>query len=186
MVGVCLPPFPAREGGRGEKWEPKTVTMGDIMKERVKRIYVDASTALGMFDANETRRQQTKVFWDAVRNGEVIALLSDVLNEEAKSEHVRDFLAELPKFRIKWIDATVESDALAQRYIDQNVVSMNSLNDCRHVALATLENADGIVSWNLGDMVKRAKKYNSVNAAHGHREIKIVTPNKYEEIYNEK
>jgi hypothetical protein len=53
-----------------------------------------------------------------------------------------------------------------------------------HVALATLE-ADGVVSWNLRDMVKREKKYNSVNTEQNYRKIKILTPNRYKEIYDE-
>jgi hypothetical protein len=82
------------------------------------------------------------------------------------------------------IDSTVESDNLAEQYIDAKVISDKSMNDCRHVALATY-NADGVVSWNLRDMVKREKKYNSVNKAQNCREIKILTPNRYKEIYDE-
>jgi predicted nucleic acid-binding protein len=151
-----------------------------------KRIYVDTTVVLGNFDKGENRRRDTTVFWNAVRSGEIVAIVSNVLDGELKqpSEHVRDFIAELPQVQIERIVSTDESDDLAEQYIAEKVVGRGSFNDCRHVALATIF-ADGIVSWNLGDMVKRADKYNSVNATHDYPEIKIVTPNLYKEIYNE-
>jgi len=93
-------------------------------------------------------------------------------------------LDSLPESQVKRVVPTAQSDALAKLYIAEGVVTENSLNDCRHIALATIE-ADGVVSWNLHDMVKRAEKYNSVNTAAKHRTIKIVTPNQYKEIYND-
>jgi predicted nucleic acid-binding protein len=156
------------------------------MTESVKHVYVDTSVVLGTFDPDETRREQTAIFWQAVKNDEIVALISDILDDEVKdpSENVRGFLAGLPESQIKWINATIESNTLARQYIDAKVVSENSLNDCRHVALATIENAGGIVSWNLHDMVKRADRYNSVNMAQKYHKIKIVTPDRYKEIDN--
>jgi hypothetical protein len=138
-----------------------------------------------MFDPDETRREQTAVFWNAVQSGEIVAVMSGVLAAELQDSSGRAwaFFDSLPVPQIKWVESTVESDNLAERYIDAKVVSGNSLNDCRHVALATY-NADGIVSWNLRDMVKREEKYNSVNTEQNCRKIKILTPNRYKEIYN--
>ena len=148
---------------------------------------MDTTVVLGNFDIGESRRTDTKSFWDAVRNGEIVAAVSNVLDGELKSNvvaRVQSFLAALPKNQVERTVATDESDNLAEQYIAAGVVGRGSFNDCRHVALATLL-ADGVVSWNLGDMVKRAHKYNSVNVAQGYSEIKIVTPNRYKEIYNE-
>ena len=154
------------------------------MVKKVKRIYVDSTVVLGHFDISETRRQETDVFWDAVQNGEVVVIASDVLDDEIKSEHARDFLVSLPESNVVWIDTTTESTALAKLYISEKVIGESSLNDCHHVALATVF-ADGIVSWNMKDMVNRHKKYNNVNKAHGYPEIKIVTPDNFKEIHNE-
>jgi predicted nucleic acid-binding protein len=152
----------------------------------IKRIYVDTSVVLGKFDIDETRRQQTEVFWQAVRSGEIIAVLSDVMEIElrASASRVRQYLSELPNYQKEWVEVSIESNTLAKRYITENVISENSLNDCRHIALASLH-ADGIVSWNLKDMVKREKKYNQVNVTTGYRKIKILTPDRYKEIYHE-
>jgi len=156
------------------------------MHRKIQRIYADTSVVLGMFDPDETRREQTAMFWDAVQSGEIVAVLSSVFAAELKDTSGRAwaFLNSLPQSHIKRIEPTVESDNLARQYIDAKVISDKSLNDCRHVALATY-NADGIVSWNLRDMVKRAEKYNNVNTAAKCRKIKIVTPNRYKEIFND-
>ena len=155
------------------------------MDSKKKRIYVDTTVVLGNFDIGEARLAGTKLFWDAVRNGKIIAIVSDVFRAELKDDNIDKalrFLATLPKDQIERTGATDESDNLAEQYVAAGIVGRGSFNDCRHVALATIL-ADGIVSWNLGDMVKRAGKYNSVNIAQGYPEIKIVTPNKCEEIY---
>ena len=157
------------------------------MDKNIKRIYVDTSVVLGNFDIDEIRRTDTELFWNAVRNGEIVAIVSDVLDGELKKEmieRVQRFFASLPESQVEQIIITDEAKELSERYIAENVVGSGSRNDCRHVALATIL-ADGVVSWNLGDMVKREDKYNNVNMAQGYRKIKIVTPNKYKEICNE-
>jgi len=158
--------------------------MKNIMNKKIQRIYVDTTVVLGHFDIDATRRQETDVFWDAVRKGQVIAVVSNVLDEETKSKHAREFLAELPKSQIERIVSTDESEALAKQYVTAKVVTERALNDCRHIAIAAIY-ADGVVSWNMNDMVNRHEKYNSVSMKQGYRRIKIVTPNKYKEICNE-
>ena len=155
------------------------------MAKRVKRIYADSTVVLGHFDIGEARRRETDVFWNAVQNGEVVAVMSNVLADEIKTEQARDFLASLPKSQVERIESTDKSDALAKQYIAEKVITENHWNDCRHVALSTIY-ADGIVSWNMKDMVKREKRYNSVNVLQGYSETKIVTPNNFEEIHNGK
>ena len=157
------------------------------MERKVKRVYVDTTVVLGNFDEGESRRQHTKEFWDAVRNGTIVAITSDVLRGELREDNIErasQFLATLPKNQLEQVAISEEARMLSEQYIADGVVGKGSRNDCRHVALATIL-ADGIVSWNMGDMVKRADKYNSVNVAQGYPEIKIVTPDKYKEIDNE-
>jgi hypothetical protein len=150
-----------------------------------KRIYVDTTVVLGNFDKGENRRRDTEVFWNAVRSGEIVAIVSDVMTGELKEDKIElvlHFLNELPESQIEQVIATQEAKDLAEAYIAKNVVGSGCRNDCRHIALATIV-ADGIVSWNMKDMVKRADKYQNVNLGEGYPPIKIVTPNQYKEIY---
>ena len=60
---------------------------------------------------------------------------------------------------------TEEAIKLADTYITEKVVGKTSLEDCRHIALATINRVDVLASWNFKHIVnlKRIKEYNSVN-----------------------
>jgi predicted nucleic acid-binding protein len=154
--------------------------MENVMEKKNKRVYVDSSVASAMYDTND-HPEKTRAFWQAVVNEEVIIIASDVLRDELNDAppHVREYFAALPKSQIEWIESTDESNGLAKRYITEDVVGDKNLNDCRHVALATIAEADVLVSWNFKHIVKLNKicRYNAINKLLGYREIEIRTPN---------
>jgi len=158
------------------------------MKKEVKRVYVDTSV-VGVVADEESKQLQTKPFWDAVRNGEIMIVVSGVLESELEGapQHVRDFFDSIPESQIERVVSTDESDTLAERYIAEKVVGESNLNDCKHVALATICNADVLVSWNCKHIVnvERGKGYNSVNEKLGYPRIEIRTPYPYEVIHDE-
>ncbi|MGL6225409.1 MAG: hypothetical protein ACRC10_02145 [Thermoguttaceae bacterium] len=71
-----------------------------------------------------------------------------------------------------------KSNGLAEQYIAENVVGPTSLDDCKHIALATLAKADVLVSWNFRHIVNvsRIKGYNGINMKLGYSQIEIRTP----------
>ena len=155
------------------------------MTNRIKRIYVDTSVVGGVFDAEFKR--QTKPLWDAVRNGKIIVIVSDVLESEIdrSPKHVQDFLNELPKSHIEIVRQTEEARSLAAQYITDGVVGRTSFDDCLHIALATIARADVLVSWNFKHIVniRRIRGYNGVNMKLDYPQIEIRTP--YEVINDE-
>ena len=152
---------------------------------KIKRVYVDSSAVGGKF--NTRLAEQTKPFWNAVEQGEIIAIVSDVLEDELETapERARNFYYSLPKSQFKRVVSTDESNDLAERYIAEGVVGASSLADCKHIALATLAHADVLVSWNFKHIVNvdRIRGYNSVNMKLGYSQIEIRTPS--EVIYGE-
>jgi len=159
--------------------------MDNIEKEgNIPRIYVETSVVSGMFDDND-HPIKARPFWEAVQSGHIIVVVSDVLQQEiaAAPQCVRDFLNSLPESQVERIASSMESEVLAVWYIAKRVVGESSLNDCRHIALATVAKTDAIVSWNFRHIVKRSDKYNGVNKKFGYSEIAIKTP--YEVIHDE-
>ena len=158
------------------------------MTKKVKRIYVDTSVVGAVID-EESRQQQTKPFWDAVHRGEIVIIVSDVLDDELTGapQQVRDFFDGLPESQIERVVSTQESRDLADKYISENVVGKSSLTDCRHIALATIANADVLVSWNFKHIVNvdRIRGYNSVNEKLSYQRIEIRTPYPYEVLHDE-
>ena len=67
---------------------------------------------------------------------------------------------------------------MADKYITEKVVGKTSLEDCRHIALATIYRVDTLASWNFKHIVNldRIKGYNSVNLRLGYPTIEIRTP----------
>ena len=157
--------------------------MKNFEKEKM-RVYVDMSVFYGA-PAKEFS-QDSKIFWDAVRSGGIILIVSDVLVEELKRapEYVRRLFDLLPESLIERIESTNESDNLASQYIAEKVVGESNLDDCKHIALATIAGADALVSWNFRHIVYRRAGYNDINEKLGYPSIKIQTPNQKEATHD--
>ena len=78
----------------------------------------------------------------------------------------------------EFVNSDIESAKLAKKYIDENIVGKSSVADCLHIALATIKNADILVSWNFKHIINVVKiiGYNSVNLAEGYKQIDIRSP----------
>jgi len=155
-----------------------------VRRRIIRRVYVDGCAIGGLFNQYA---EQTKPFWDAVQNGEITIIVSDVFDQEVEKapQCVRDFFDALPESQMERVVSTDESDALAEKYIAEKVVGPKSLADCKHIALATLANASVIVSWNFSHMVNKTRilGYNGINMKLGYPQIDIRTP--YEVINDE-
>ena len=67
---------------------------------------------------------------------------------------------------------------LADTYIKEKVVGKTSIEDCRHIAMATIYKVDVLASWNFKHIVNldRIKGYNSVNLRLGYTMIEVRSP----------
>ena len=155
------------------------------MENRKKRVYVDSSVIYGA--PRKEFSQDSRRFWEAFRNGEFVIIASDVLEDEMERapQGIQNRFDTLPKFQTERVVSTDESDYLAAQYIAEGVVGTTHADDCRHIAVATLSDADVLVSWNFGDIVYRRAGYNDVNEKLGYRNIKIQSPRQFLEVNNE-
>jgi hypothetical protein len=154
---------------------PLFVKKNHTMKQRV---YVDTSIVGGYFATEFSK--DTIPFFESVENGERIILLSDVLDKELRNApmHVKQLLQTMPSASVEKVVMTPEAEWLANSYIEAKVVGKSSLDDCRHIAIATLCKADVLASWNFKHIVNltRIKGYNAINLLHGYSTIEIRTP----------
>ena len=143
-----------------------------------KRVYIDTSVVGGQFDKEFSA--DTIPFFDAVENGKLIILVSDLVEAEllGAPQHVRDFLTTLPAQQIENIRLTQDAADLANHYILAKVVGQTSRADCQHIAMATLEKVDVLASWNFKHIVNldKIRGYNGINYQLGHNMIEIRTP----------
>ena len=88
---------------------------------------------------------------------------------------------------VSFVELTQESFDLANQYIMEKVVGKTSNDNCVHIALATINRADVLISWNFKHIVnlERIHGYNSVNLKLGYPTLEIRSPKEmidYEDI----
>ncbi len=144
----------------------------------MNRIYLDTSVFGGYFDAEF--ELWTKVLFDKINKSEFKVIYSRLTDIELNPapEQVRNLANSLPQTALEFVDISDEATALAEQYLNENVVGKTSRADCIHIALATLNNADVLVSWNFKHIVNinRIRGYNAVNYKFGHKILEIRTP----------
>ncbi len=144
----------------------------------IKRVYIDTSVIGGQFDKEFS--SDTTPFFDCVTKGEVIIIVSDLLEAELlrAPSHVRQFLLTIPETFVERIRLTEEAANLGDKYIEAKVVGKTSRADCQHIAMATVVHADVLVSWNFKHIVNldKIRGYNGINYQFGYSMIEIRTP----------
>jgi predicted nucleic acid-binding protein len=142
------------------------------------RLYFDTSVFGGILD-QEFDNLTVKLF-DMVRRGEIICVFSDLTETELENapERIKDHFLNLPEEYLEHAEITEETFNLANEYIEEKVVGPTSLDDCVHIATATLNKVDYLVSWNFKHIVNvfRIRGYNSINLKNGHIQLDIRSP----------
>jgi len=144
----------------------------------MRTFYLDTSVFGGKFD--EEFAFWTDKFFDRVFQTNIILLYSDVIDDELSSapDDVTSFVNSIPDNRLQHINLDEEAVKLAKNYIAENVVGPSSMADCFHIAIATIQKADLLVSWNFKHIVniERIHGYNSVNLKYGYQTLEIRNP----------
>jgi len=113
-------------------------------------------------------------------NNEITFIVSDLLNLEliGAPKNVRELLHKYSADKFERVELTDEAILLADTYIVEKVVGKTSLEDCRHIALATINKVDVLASSNFKHIVNldRIKGYNSFNYRLGYPMIEIRIP----------
>jgi hypothetical protein len=93
-------------------------------------------------------------------------------------ERVRNYFETIKDEFKEKVFVTPEGLKLAQTYVDEKVVGETSLDDCIHIATATLSRVNMLVSWNFKHIVNiyRIRGYNSINLRLGYPTLEIHSP----------
>ena len=142
------------------------------------KVYVDTSTIGGCFD--EEFKEWSVALFEEFKAGIKLIMLSDLTLQELElaRKEVREKILEVSANNQITIGITDEAIILAETYINEGALTNKSYNDALHIALATLNNADVLASWNFKHIVNlsRIKLYNSINLKLGYHIIEIRTP----------
>jgi predicted nucleic acid-binding protein len=148
------------------------------MEHKRLTLYIDTSVIGGYFDVEFA--EVTQSLFDNLENSYYNLMYSSVTENELLNapKQVRDFLETIPNNLKKKVELTEEAVNLADKYIEEKVVGKTSREDCFHIALATINKADILVSWNFKHIVNvfRIRGYNAVNLKLGYSQIDIRSP----------
>ena len=126
-------------------------------------------------------KQVTLRLFDEVKRGRYEVFISEVVIREinrAPEEKViklRDLIRELNP---EELSVDENSQTLANRYIEQGIIPVKYEDDALHIAVASVNDLDVMVSWNFTHIVKvkTKREVTGINALMGYKEIEIYSP----------
>lgn len=146
------------------------------------RVYIDTSVIGGYFD-EEFTEWTVKLFKEFEKKAK-IPVVSDLTLQELENapKHIVAFFESIKTERVMLDNESIQ---LARNYIKEKAITVKSFNDALHIAAATVNRLDVLVSWNFKHIVNldRIRLYNSVNLKNGYPLMEIRTPR---EILTEK
>ena len=143
-----------------------------------RRIYSDTSALGGCFDPAYEYASRRLI--DAFIAGQSRLVLSDLTLLELSNapQRVQALLDEIPQTNIEYVEIIQSALDLADMYIQQGAIGAANLADAQHIAIATVNQVDALVSWNFKHVVRlwRIQEYNAVNQRQGYPALEIHSP----------
>lgn len=149
---------------------------------RKLKLYIETSVWNFLFadDAPE-KRDVTESLFKEVELGEYEIYISEVVEREIEkaSREIRKQLAGMmKKYHPYVLEDDAESRKLVYNYVENGLLSDGQLADLLHIGIATINEMDVLVSWNLKHIVRMKTRtmVNEINHLCGYRGIEICTP----------
>jgi len=145
---------------------------------KLQRVYLDTSVLGGCFDP-EFATWSNGLLQD-FRNGLFKPLLSQVTATELQDapEKVQIVYAEVLALGAEFVEASENALELAEAYQAHGILRPKFYDDGLHIAIATVGEADVLVSWNFKHIVHfdKIRMFNAVNLEYGYKPLQIFSP----------
>jgi len=146
------------------------------------KIYLE-TTVFNFFFAEDSpdKRQDAIKLFEEIKQGKYIPYTSDyVLQELLKAEEPKrtKMVNLLDQYGIKLIALDTNAEGLADKYVIEKIIPTKYRMDGIHIAMATINNLDIIVSYNFHHIVKLKTIIGteSINLREGYKRIGIYSP----------
>jgi predicted nucleic acid-binding protein len=147
----------------------------------VPKLFLETSVFNFYVDGKQGQKQQeTQKLFAAIKSGKYEAYTSTAVTEEltAAPKAKFDAMNGLIKQYVKEVfDPDVDSKSLADMYVAKHIIPPKSWDDGLHIAVATVENLDFVVSCNMGHIDKRKTMIGTgfINLRAGYKNIGICS-----------
>ncbi|MFQ5715296.1 MAG: type II toxin-antitoxin system VapC family toxin [Candidatus Scalinduaceae bacterium] len=146
------------------------------------KLYFDTSIFnFALADDVPKEKEVTQKLFDEVRKGRYEAYVSEVVIREvnrASEEKAKSLIDLINEIVSEELYVNDEVQELAKRYVTGGIIPERYEDDALHIAAASVNNLDAIISWNFAHIVKlkTKKEVVGVNAISGFKEIEIYSP----------
>ena len=133
------------------------------------------------FDEDRDAHADTVTLFEECATGKFEPYTSDYVIkeiEDAPSEKKEQMLGLIKRYNITVLAASDEAVNLAGRYVLEGALPQGSLTDANHIASATVNDLDMIISLNFRHIVKEKtiKRTAAINVLAGYRAMEINSP----------
>ena len=148
---------------------------------RKSKIYLETTLFNYYFDKDRDAHADTVKLFKAIAAGKYEAYTSiTVLMElkKAPAEKRDAMLALVDEYGIEVLRSDENVEKLSDMYIAERIIPLKYMTDGIHIAVATVNDLDFIVSLNFRHIVnvKTEQLTGAINILNGYRPIKIVSP----------
>lgn len=146
------------------------------------KIYLDTSV-ISHLQADDVHEKMaiTNDLWEQIQTGRYKTCISEMVLQELSNcyEEKRQYLLEkIADIDFEFYKIGDDVNELAQKYIQAGAFTDKHLEDALHVACASVNTCNAVVSWNFKHIVKLTAilLVNGVNRQEGYMELEIVSP----------
>jgi predicted nucleic acid-binding protein len=146
------------------------------------KIYLETTVFNFRFaDDSPDKKQDTIKLFDEISQGKYIPYTSDYVLQEllrAKEPKKTQMANLIEQYKIEFLDADKNAEILADKYVSENIIPIKYRTDGIHIAMATINDLDIIVSYNFHHIVKLKTIVGteSINLREGYKRIGIYSP----------
>jgi predicted nucleic acid-binding protein len=150
---------------------------------RIPKIYLETSVLNFVFaDDSPDKKIDTIKLFKEIEEGRYIPFTSDYVMSEIDNTtdfHKRYEMNKLiTENKAEVLPSTEETERLANEYVKEGIIPMKHRADALHIATATVNGLDMIISWNFQHIVKRKTiiMTESANLRNGYKKVDIYSP----------
>ena len=148
------------------------------------KLYIDTSVWNLVLESERENSRITNDFFNLSLKHDYLLVISNlVISEVSRANDIRrkELSSLIERHKPLLIYMTEEATYLANLYLKENLIPERFKDDAIHIATATVNHCDFLVSWNFKHIVKAStiKGVHGINFKEGYGMVEIVSPNQF-------
>lgn len=129
------------------------------------RVYLDTSVINFLFadDAPDLKVITEELFVDFIKKEKYLCYISDVVIKEIEKTkdnlHKLNLLKVIKDYNLRILNISEEAEKLSLLYLENHVIPERKIEDAQHIAIATVNQLDVLLSWNFKHLANINKQF---------------------------